>query len=109
MLALKSGEMAADVIHDALAVGDVSGTRLGAFGGALVSGMQTIRRLVYAFYDPSFSFAAFRREHPQYHDHLVRILIGDVFNDEVPRIFEAMRGSVDLPAGIELSTAASVE
>jgi flavin-dependent dehydrogenase len=109
MLALKSGEMAADVIHDALAAGDVSGTRLGAFGGILVSGMQTIRRLVYAFYDPNFSFAAFRREHPQYHDHLVRILIGDVFNDEVPRIFEAMRGSVDLPAGIELSTAAGVE
>jgi flavin-dependent dehydrogenase len=102
MLALKSGECAADAIHEGLESGDLSGRRLGAFGPKIVAGMHLIRQLVYAFYTKAFSFADFSRRHPEYHDHLVRILIGDVFNDEVGEMFEAMRGAVDLPEPIEL-------
>ncbi len=52
---------------------------------------QAIRKLVYAFYSPGFSFGKFARANPGYHDHLVRLLIGDVFNDEVGDIFEPMK------------------
>ena len=66
MLALKSGELAADAVHDALEADDLSGGRLGRFAPQLTNGMQTIRQLVHAFYDPNFSFAKFSREYPQY-------------------------------------------
>lgn len=105
MLALRSGEWAADAVHDALNAGDVSGERLGAFGGKFIAGMQLLRQLVYAFYDAKFSFAHFTRTYPQYKDHLIRMLIGDVFNDEVGRMFEPMGEWIDLPGPIELDDA----
>jgi flavin-dependent dehydrogenase len=104
MLALRSGETAADAIHDALVAGDVSGERLGRYGPSLVAGMQRIRQLVYAFYEREFSFSRFVREHPDYRNHLIRILIGDVFNDEVGQIFEVMGRYVNLPESIELES-----
>lgn len=86
-LALKSGEFAADAIHEALESGDVSGKQLGCFERRLAAGMHLIQQLVYVFYDPSFSFGRFNREHPECKDHIVRLLIGDVFNDEVGAVF----------------------
>jgi len=102
MLALKSGEYAADCITAGLKDGDVSGSRLGAFGPRLVAGMQTIRQLVYAFYNRDFSIGSFVKDHPQYGDHIVRILIGDVFNSEVGEVFDAMRERIALPDDIGL-------
>lgn len=96
-LALKSGEFAADAIHEALAGNDLSGERLGSFGDKLAGGIHLIKQLVYAFYDESFSFGRFSREYPQYHDHIVRLLIGDVFNDDVGEVFDAMKDWVKLP------------
>ena len=104
MLALKSGELAADAIHEALAADDLSARRVGCFADHFVAGMQLIRQLVHAFYDPEFSFAKFTREHPEYRGHIVRILTGDVFNDEAGKVFDAMRGWVDLPEPITLQT-----
>ncbi len=97
MLALKSGEYAADTIHAALTDDDLSGTRLGSFGNEFIAGMQSLRNLVYTFYDRDFSFGDFAQAHPQYKDHLIRLLIGDVFNDEVNEIFDALGKFVDLP------------
>lgn len=102
MLALKSGEFAADAIHDGLAAGDLSGNQLGRFAPEFVRGMQLIRQLVYVFYDRQFSFAKFSRDYPELQDYLVRILIGDVFNDEVGALFDTMGKFVQLPAPIEL-------
>ncbi len=96
-LALVSGEWAADAIHDALDADDVSADRLGRFGPRFMAGMQLMRQMVYAFYDPRFSFATFLKSHPEHHDRLVRLLIGDVFNDEVGEIFDAMGEWVDFP------------
>ena len=102
MLALKSGEFAADAICDCLEAGDFSARRLGAFAPTLVAGMQFIRQMVYAFYDPGFDFTDFLRAHPEYHDHLVRVLIGDVFGDDLGPLFDAMKQYVALPEPIRL-------
>jgi flavin-dependent dehydrogenase len=48
-LALASAELAADGVHGALAAGDCSAARLGAFAGPLVRGVEVIRRLIHAF------------------------------------------------------------
>ncbi len=105
-LALKSGEFAADAIHGALGADDLSGRRLGCFGPKLATGLHMIRQLVYAFYDPSFSFGAFSRKHPECRDHIVRLLIGDVFNDEIAGLFDVMGEWINLPAPIPLETGA---
>lgn len=102
MLALKSGEYAADAIHKALEDGDTSGHRLGAYGQRFVAAMQTIRQLVYAFYNEEFSIGQFVRDNPNHADHIVRILIGDVFNSEVASVFDVMRQRIELPGPIEL-------
>jgi flavin-dependent dehydrogenase len=104
-LALKSGEFAADAIHDALQKVDVSANRLGVFGPKLADGMGLLRKLVYAFYAKDFSFAEFLKAHPEHTDHLVRLLIGDVFNDEVGGMFDTMGRWIQLPDSIDLSEA----
>jgi flavin-dependent dehydrogenase len=98
--ALKMGEMAADTIHEALQADDLCGERLGAFGPKIAGGMQLVRQLIHAFYDPTFSFGEFNRKHPEYQDHVVRLLIGDVFNDDVGEVFNVMRDWVPLPEPI---------
>lgn len=96
-LALKSGEMAADSIHAALDAGDLSGDRLGAFAPELMAGLHNIRQLIHAFYDDAFSFGKFNKKCPQFRDHIVRLLIGDVFSDGVGDVFDELRRWVKLP------------
>lgn len=103
MLALKSGEYAADSIHAALEDGDTSANRLAAFAPQFLHGMQLLRQLVYAFYDKNFSFGAFLKAHPQHGDTLTRLLMGDVFDDPaVARIFDDMRDFTELPGPMEV-------
>ena len=80
-LALASAELAADCIDDALKANDLSAARLGKFEPALLAGVDVIRRLIHAFYDPQFSFGEFARRYPQHRHALVDCLVGDVLKD----------------------------
>jgi flavin-dependent dehydrogenase len=80
-LALASAELAAGSIHEALRTGDVSGPALGVFEPALTQGLDVLRRLIHAFYDPQFSFPEFLRQFPDQRAALVDCLIGDVLKD----------------------------
>ena len=55
LLALKSGEMAADAIVEGFAKGDTSAAQLGKWGPAFNQGVDRMRRLVCEYYD-GFSF-----------------------------------------------------
>jgi flavin-dependent dehydrogenase len=101
-LALKSGEMAADAINEGLEKNDVSAAQLSKWGGAIADGMTSIRKLVYAFYTPGFSFGRFIRENMHFKKNLVDLLIGNVFYDGVDDIFDVMGKTVPLPEGIPL-------
>lgn len=107
LLALKSGELAADTIVSAFEEGDLSAKRLEGFGRPLVEGMEALRKLVHAFYTPGFSFAQFVTQHPEYRKNLVQLLIGDVFKQPIREIFEAMSAMCDLPDSLPLQEAAS--
>ncbi len=91
-LALKSGEMAADAIHDALAADDPSAARLGRFEPELRAGMEALRKLVYAFYDPEFSFSEFLGRHPDCRRQLVSMLVGNVYRDPIDGVLAALDG-----------------
>ena len=96
-LALKSGEMAADAIHDAFEKDDFSGKQLGKWGPEFLPGMEAIRKLVYAFYTKDFSFAGFLKQHPDCVDGVVDILSGKVYINDVTPIFQPMGRMCDLP------------
>jgi flavin-dependent dehydrogenase len=96
-LALKSGEMAADAINEALAEGRADAVNLSKWGDTLSDGMQTIRKLVYAFYTPGFSFGKFIRAYPDKVHDVTAVLVGDVFRPEVKELFKPMGTMVPIP------------
>lgn len=89
-LALKSGEMAADAVLDALQADDPSAARLGAFEEEYRAGMKAIRQLVYAFYDKEFSFSRFLKRYPEHREAVVDLLVGNVYRKPVDGLMEAL-------------------
>ena len=89
LLALKSGELAADAIVDGLARGDTSGAQLGRWGAAFNEGVDRMRRLVCEYYD-GFSFGAFMRRYPELRGAVTDLLIGDLFTGERDRVWGPM-------------------
>ena len=89
LLALKSGEMAADAIGQAFEQQDFSEERLGSWGPGLNRGIDRIRRLVCEFYD-GFSFGRFVKKHPDKKDLVTDVLIGDVFKRDIDTLWPLM-------------------
>lgn len=82
LLALKSGQVAADAISEGLTNGDTSAAQLGKWEPDYVKGMDRMRRLVCEFYD-GFSFGRFVKKHPHLKGFVTDVLIGDIFKDDV--------------------------
>lgn len=107
LLALASGEYAADAIADAFKKNDFSGEQLGGWNASYAEGLENFKRLVYAFYTPGFSFAKFLMEYPQYRSNMIDILMGDVFKPGVGDIFKEM-GDVLPPSDVEAEPATAM-
>ena len=97
-LALKSGEMAADAVDAALTAGDTSGARFADYGEKLCAGIENMRKLVYSFYDPNFSFGRVIKSRPHLRGHLTDCLIGDLFEKSYDELFGAIGEFAELPA-----------
>ena len=89
-LALASAELAADCVVAALAESDFSASRLSRFEPRLMAGIDVIRRLIHAFYDPEFSFGAFLRRFPEQRGALIDCLVGDVLDKNLSPFKEAL-------------------
>lgn len=99
-LALKGGEYVADAVDQALQQGDTSAAALGCWQAEYTAGLENFRKLVYAFYAPGFSFGTFLKSHPQFHENVVDILIGDVFKPGHEAMFAAM-GDITPPVDVQ--------
>jgi flavin-dependent dehydrogenase len=86
LLALKSGEMAADAICDGLAKNNLSAAQLGNWGDTFKKGVDRMRRLVCEYYD-GFSFGNFVRNFPDLKGTVTDLLIGDLFTDRVDKVW----------------------
>lgn len=86
--ALKSGQLAADCIVDALASGDTSADTLGSWTPDFAKQTGLIRKLVHAFYSGEFRVGQFIDEYPQHQEELVDLLIGRVFDGRTGEIFK---------------------
>ena len=97
LLALKMAELAADAIHDAFNHDDFSATRLGQYQAKLDRGIESMRKLVYAFYNEGFSFSGFLRKYPEERTHIINLLIGDVFKEGIDSIYGPMSEFAEIP------------
>jgi flavin-dependent dehydrogenase len=89
LLALRSGEMAADAIAEGLRGGDLSAAQLGKWGPVFNQGIDRMRRLVCEYYR-GFSFGQFVRAFPHLKGTVTDLLIGDLFTDRVDCVWEPM-------------------
>jgi flavin-dependent dehydrogenase len=96
MLALKSGVLAADAVHEALLADDFSPGRFAEYGRFLREGIENMRKLVYAFYDPNFSFRKITDRHPQLAGDITDCLSGDL-NKDFSQLWKAIEEFAPLP------------
>jgi len=89
LLALRSGELAADAIGEGLEKGDTSAAQLGKWGPGFNEGVDRMRRLVCEYYD-GFSFGKFVKGFPHLQGKITDLLIGDLFTDRVDVVWKPM-------------------
>jgi flavin-dependent dehydrogenase len=89
LLALKSGELAADAIVEGLAANDTSAAQLGKWGAGFNAGVDRMRRLVCEYY-AGFSFGKFVKNFPDLQGSITDVLIGDVFTGHVDKVWGPM-------------------
>jgi flavin-dependent dehydrogenase len=99
-LAMKSGDMAAQAIDAALTKGDFTAAQFDSYGGELCTHIETMRRIVYAFYDQNFSFSKLIKAHPDVRGRLTDCLIGNM-NQEFSKLFEAIAEIASVPPALD--------
>ncbi len=81
LLALKSGHLAGEAVHRGLVSGDLSPNQFAEYGSALHHGIENMRKLVYAFYNPKFSFRDVTTRFPEAAGQITDCLSGDINRD----------------------------
>ena len=99
MLALKSGTLAGDEVHKALVERDFSPERFAEYGRLLREGVENMRKLVYAFYDPKFSFRKLTNKYPDAVGAVTDCLSGDV-NKDFSRLWKQIEEFAPLPESL---------
>ena len=89
LLALKSGELAADAVVEGLRTGDTSAAQIGKWVPGFNQGVDRMRRLVCEYYD-GFSFGNFVKNYPDLKNTVTDLLIGDLFHDRVDKVWGPM-------------------
>jgi flavin-dependent dehydrogenase len=96
MLALKSGVLAADIIHAAFEAQDFSAERFTEYSRIMREGLENMRKLVYAFYDHNFSFRVLTNKHPDAAGAVTDCLSGDV-NKDFSKLYAAVAETAEVP------------
>jgi len=99
MLALKSGTLAGEEVHKAIVEKDFSPERFTSYGRTMREGVENMRKLVYAFYNPKFSFKAVIEKYPEAAGEITDCLSGDVNKDFEP-LWKKFREFVPLPENL---------
>ena len=101
-LALKSGVMLADEIDSVLESGkSITSASFDRYGKRMQSSIETMRKIVYAFYDDEFSFGSLVKRGEHLRASLTDCLIGNVDDQDFRELFEAMSELAELPEPVE--------
>ncbi len=97
MLALKSGMLAGEAIHEGLRQRrSLARSTSRTTAPPSAQGVENMRKLVYAFYDPNFSFREVIAAHPEAGGMITDCLSGDV-NKDFSQLWAWIREFVPLP------------
>ncbi len=96
-LALTSGSMGADAVARALDQKDTGADQFLEYGERLCSGIEWMRKLVYAFYDKDFRFKDVVMKYEDVHHALTDCLIGDLMDRDYSELFEKVGEFAELP------------
>ena len=99
MFALKSGVLAADAVSEAFQAGDFGGERFTEYSRIMREGLENMRKLVYSFYDPAFSFRRLTDDYPDLAGDITDCLSGDV-NKDFSRLYRAVSEHVQVPESL---------
>ena len=100
-LALKSGVILADEIDEALGSGGpVTSSSFDRYGKRMQASIETMRKIVYAFYDEKFSFGDLVKRGEHIRASLTDCLIGNVDDQDFRELFDSMSDLADLPEPI---------
>ena len=106
MLALKSGVLAGEEVHEALvARRSLAGALRAITATHIREGVENMRKLVYAFYDPEVLLQGRHQRYPEAAGEITDCLSGDVNKDFTPlwsKIREFVPLPDDLPYGVPL-------
>ncbi|MDA1263638.1 MAG: tryptophan 7-halogenase [Planctomycetota bacterium] len=94
--ALNGGVLVADAAHAALTAGDVSASRFAEYTEVHLAGVEAMRSLVHAFYDPGFRFSDFFKRYPSMRRDVTDVLIGRLDKD-FSALFTAMQEFAQIP------------
>ena len=70
---------------------------LAALFSKLDRGIESMRKLVYAFYNEGFSFSQFLKKNPEQRVNIINLLIGDVFREGVDEVYGPMAEFAEIP------------
>jgi flavin-dependent dehydrogenase len=98
-LAMRGGELVADTVDRALDENDFSAERFTAYSERMCREIESMRKLVYAFYDTTFSFGKFIRARPEFHGDITDCLIGNL-NRDFRGLFDAVADFTRVPASL---------
>jgi flavin-dependent dehydrogenase len=99
MLALKSGVLVGEAVDAGLTNGDLSPANFAEYGATIRQGVENMRKLVYAFYHPSFSFREVIQRYPDAAGEITDCLSGDL-NKDFSQLWDRIREFVPLPADL---------
>lgn len=103
MLALKSGVLAGETVHQGLVCDDLSPGRFSDYGAQMRRGVENMRKLVYAFYNPTFSFKDVIMRYPEAADQITDCLSGDLDRD-YSQLWEHIGEFAPLPENLPYGT-----
>ena len=83
-------------MHAGLGGGDLSPERFADYGAAMRTGVENMRKLVYAFYNPTFSFKQVIDRYPEAGGDITDCLSGDLSKD-FSRLWSQFREFVPIP------------
>ena len=101
-LALKSGVMLADEVDEALKTNQpLDASCFENYGKRMQSSIETMRKIVYAFYDEDFSFGDLVKRGDHLRAALTDCLIGNVDDQDFKELFESMSDLAELPEPVK--------
>jgi hypothetical protein len=83
-------------VHEGLVKGDLSPAHFTGYSTELRAGIENMRKLVYAFYNPDFSFKDLIKRYPEMGGEITDCLSGDV-NRDFSNLWDKIREFAPLP------------